>query len=115
AEIPSTVRAMAQCERGRDRQHRQERCSLSKLVGALLKGLGLVAQQKFDRHFQLFHNELMARKQPYDLSYDQATKEHLQAIDAKYHSLIRGEIEEQLVSSRRAKLATGSPCGSQRL
>jgi hypothetical protein len=38
----------------------------------------------------------MARKQPYDLSYDQATKEHLQAIDAKYHSLIRREIEAQL-------------------
>ena len=38
----------------------------------------------------------MARKQPYDLSYDQATKEHLRAIEAKYHSLIRAEIEEQL-------------------
>jgi hypothetical protein len=38
----------------------------------------------------------MARKQPLDLSYDQATKEHLHAIDAKYHSLIRAVIEEQL-------------------
>ena len=38
----------------------------------------------------------MARKQPYDISYDQATKKHLRAIDAKYHSLIRAEIEEQL-------------------
>jgi mRNA-degrading endonuclease RelE of RelBE toxin-antitoxin system len=38
----------------------------------------------------------MARKQPYDISYDQATKKHLRAIEAKYHSLIRAEIEEQL-------------------
>lgn len=38
----------------------------------------------------------MARKQPYDVAYDQATKKHLRAIDTKYHSLIRGEIEEQL-------------------
>jgi hypothetical protein len=38
----------------------------------------------------------MARKQPYDLSYDQAIKEHLRAIEAKYHSLIRAAIEAQL-------------------
>src|SRR2546421_6861131 len=38
----------------------------------------------------------MARKQPFDLSYDPATKKHLRAIDAKYHSLIRAEIEDQL-------------------
>jgi mRNA-degrading endonuclease RelE of RelBE toxin-antitoxin system len=38
----------------------------------------------------------MARKQPYDISYDQATKKHLRAIEAKYHSLIRAEIERQL-------------------
>jgi mRNA-degrading endonuclease RelE of RelBE toxin-antitoxin system len=38
----------------------------------------------------------MARKQPYEISYDEATKKHLRAIDAKYHSLIRAEIEEQL-------------------
>ena len=38
----------------------------------------------------------MARKQPYDISYDQATKKHLRAIEAKYHSLIRTAIEEQL-------------------
>lgn len=38
----------------------------------------------------------MARKQPYDLSYDQATKKHLLAIDAKWHSLIRDAVEEQL-------------------
>jgi hypothetical protein len=38
----------------------------------------------------------MARKQPYAISYDQATKKHLRAIEAKYHSLIRAAIEEQL-------------------
>ncbi len=38
----------------------------------------------------------MARKQPYDINYDQATKKHLRAIEAKYHSLIRAEIEQQL-------------------
>jgi len=38
----------------------------------------------------------MARKQPFDLSYDPATKKHLRAIEAKYHSLIRAEIEDQL-------------------
>jgi hypothetical protein len=39
----------------------------------------------------------MARRQPFDLSYDEATKDHLSAIDAKYHSLIRATIEEQLL------------------
>ena len=38
----------------------------------------------------------MARKQPFDLNYDPATKKHLRAIEAKYHSLIRAEIEDQL-------------------
>ena len=38
----------------------------------------------------------MAHKPAYDISYDQATKKHLRAIDAKCHSLIRTEIEEQL-------------------
>jgi mRNA-degrading endonuclease RelE of RelBE toxin-antitoxin system len=38
----------------------------------------------------------MARKRPYVIIYDQATKKHLRAIDKKHHSLIRTEIEEQL-------------------
>lgn len=38
----------------------------------------------------------MARKKRYEITYDQATKKHLRAIEAKYHSLIRAEIEEQL-------------------
>jgi hypothetical protein len=38
----------------------------------------------------------MARKQPFSLGYDRAVKEHLSAIEAKYHSLIRTTIEKQL-------------------
>jgi hypothetical protein len=36
----------------------------------------------------------MARKQPYEISYDQGIKKHLRAIEAKYHALIRAEIEK---------------------
>jgi hypothetical protein len=43
-----------------------------------------------------FDDKQMARKQPYYIRYDRATKKQLRAIDAKYHSLIRAEIEEQL-------------------
>src|SRR5262245_10085509 len=38
----------------------------------------------------------MARKQPYEISYDQAIKKHLRAVEPKYHSLIRTAIEQQL-------------------
>jgi hypothetical protein len=38
----------------------------------------------------------VARKQPYTIGYDQETRKHLRAIETKYHSLIRAEIEEQL-------------------
>jgi hypothetical protein len=38
----------------------------------------------------------MARKQPFSLGYDRAIKEHLGAIEAKFHALIRKTIEEQL-------------------
>src|SRR5262245_41537656 len=38
----------------------------------------------------------MAPKQAYEISYDQATKKHLSTIEAKYHSLIRANIENQL-------------------
>ena len=38
----------------------------------------------------------MAGKQPYDISYDRATKKHLRAIEPKYHSLIRAAIEGKL-------------------
>jgi hypothetical protein len=39
----------------------------------------------------------MARKQPFYLKYDEATKDHLRAIPAKYHSLTQAAIEEQLL------------------
>jgi mRNA-degrading endonuclease RelE of RelBE toxin-antitoxin system len=38
----------------------------------------------------------MARKKPFAISYDQAVRKHLRVIDAKYHALIRAEIEGQL-------------------
>jgi hypothetical protein len=41
-------------------------------------------------------NTIMARRQPYTLAFASAVSEHLRAIDAKYHGLIREEIGEQL-------------------
>ena len=38
----------------------------------------------------------MAKKQPFALIYDSEVAEHLDAIQVKYHSLIRSTIEEQL-------------------
>jgi len=38
----------------------------------------------------------MAREQPFLLAYDSDVNEHLRAIEAKYHSLFRATIEEQL-------------------
>ncbi len=39
---------------------------------------------------------VMAKKQPFVLIYDPEVAGHLAAIEPKYHSLIRGAIEEQL-------------------
>jgi len=39
----------------------------------------------------------MARRRRYALIYPPAVNEHLAAIDAKYHRLIREKIEEQLL------------------
>src|SRR5881628_2997228 len=39
---------------------------------------------------------IMARKQPYILAFASDVTEHLRAIDAKYHALIRDKIGEQL-------------------
>lgn len=39
----------------------------------------------------------MARRQPFALSYDEAIKDHLRVIKAKYHTGIRAAIEEQLL------------------
>jgi mRNA-degrading endonuclease RelE of RelBE toxin-antitoxin system len=38
----------------------------------------------------------MAKKQPFALVYSDEVKRHLRLIDAKYHSLIRSEVEAQL-------------------
>jgi hypothetical protein len=38
------------------------------------------------------HNGRIARKPPYEINYDRAIGKHLQAIDAKYHSVMRGEV-----------------------
>ena len=39
---------------------------------------------------------IMARQQPYTLAFASVVTKHLQAIDAKYHTLIREKIGEQL-------------------
>src|SRR5262245_66349590 len=39
---------------------------------------------------------IMARRRPYTLSYARGVTNHLKSIDAKYDSLIREKIEEQL-------------------
>ena len=39
----------------------------------------------------------MAKKQPFALLYAEEIKQHLQAIETKYHSLVRSEIETQLL------------------
>src|SRR2546430_14809974 len=39
---------------------------------------------------------VMAKKQPFALIYDPEVAGHLDAIEPKYHSLIRATIEEQL-------------------
>lgn len=38
----------------------------------------------------------MGRRQPFELIYSPVVKEHLQAIEPKYYSLIRNTIEKQL-------------------
>jgi mRNA-degrading endonuclease RelE of RelBE toxin-antitoxin system len=38
----------------------------------------------------------MVRRKPFTLIFDPVVKEHLRAIEAKYHNLIRERIEEQL-------------------
>jgi mRNA-degrading endonuclease RelE of RelBE toxin-antitoxin system len=39
----------------------------------------------------------MARKQPYSLSYDRETYDHLRVIERKHYSLIRDTIQERLL------------------
>ena len=40
---------------------------------------------------------VMAKKQPFTLVYADEVKDHLRAIEAKYHSVIQTEIETQLL------------------
>jgi len=40
---------------------------------------------------------VMGRRQPFVLIYDPETKNHLDAIESRFHSLIRTTIEEQLL------------------
>ena len=40
---------------------------------------------------------VMAKQQPFTLVYADEMKEHLRAIETKYHSLIQSEIETQLL------------------
>jgi hypothetical protein len=39
----------------------------------------------------------VAKQQPFTLIYDPEVAKHLAAIESKYHSLIRGTIEQQLL------------------
>ena len=39
---------------------------------------------------------IMARQKPYTLAFASAVSEHLRAIEAKYHALVREKIGEQL-------------------
>jgi mRNA-degrading endonuclease RelE of RelBE toxin-antitoxin system len=41
--------------------------------------------------------KVMAKKQPFALVYADEVKDHLRAIDAKYHSAIRTAVEAQLL------------------
>ena len=40
---------------------------------------------------------VMVRKQPFAVVYSDVVKEHLRAIETKYHSLIESEVEAQLL------------------
>jgi hypothetical protein len=51
----------------------------------------------------------MARKKPFALSYDEGTKEQLDAIQPKYHSLIRTAIEEQLLFEPESETRNRKP------
>jgi hypothetical protein len=52
---------------------------------------------------------LVARKQPFSLSYDPVVKEHLRAIEIKFHSLIRTAIQEQLLFESETETRNRKP------
>jgi hypothetical protein len=51
----------------------------------------------------------MARKRSFSLIFDPEVKRHLQAIDRKYHSLIRNTISEQLLFQPEIETANRKP------
>ena len=52
---------------------------------------------------------IMARKQPYTLAFASAVTDHLRAIDANYHALIREKIGEQLRFEPAAETTNRKP------
>jgi len=52
---------------------------------------------------------IMARQEPYTLAFASAVTEHLRAIDAKYHALIREKIGEQLRLEPAAETTNRKP------
>src|SRR5947207_2249202 len=52
---------------------------------------------------------IMVRQQPYTLRFAAAVTEHLRAIDAKYHALIREKIGEQLRFEPAAETTNRKP------
>ncbi|MEX0704618.1 MAG: type II toxin-antitoxin system RelE/ParE family toxin [Planctomycetales bacterium] len=51
----------------------------------------------------------MARRQPYTLKYARRVAQHLKTIDAKYDSMIREKIEEQLQFEPHLETANRKP------
>lgn len=43
-----------------------------------------------------YYGHHMVRREPFEIVYDPLINEHLNAIESKYHSMIRRTIEEQL-------------------
>src|SRR5205809_6743438 len=62
---------------------------------------------------------MMTRRQPYVLTYARGVTKHLKSIDAKYDSLVRAKIEEQLLfepnveTKNRKPLRQPAPFGAE--
>jgi mRNA-degrading endonuclease RelE of RelBE toxin-antitoxin system len=52
---------------------------------------------------------IMARRQPYNLIYARAVTKHLKSIDAKYDSLIREKMVEQLLFEPNVETTNRKP------
>jgi mRNA-degrading endonuclease RelE of RelBE toxin-antitoxin system len=51
----------------------------------------------------------MARKKSYSLIFDPKVREHLRAIEAKYHALIRTTVQEQLLFEPESETRNRKP------